>query len=120
VVWEEIKNSPWFGRGILYDDYFMDDYVARYLGENAARQWGGVWSSYLSLLLDVGVIGCLAYAYFWVKIFRKAQYKNTAIAFIIMCLLSGITESWMAASMNAFTPLMFLFWAIQSQPATNK
>jgi len=120
VAWEEIKNAPWFGRGILYDDYFMKDYVARYVGENAARQWGGVWSSYLSLLLDVGVIGCLAYAYFWIQVFRKSHYKNTAIAFIILCFLSGITESWMAASMNAFTPLMFLFWAIQSQPATNK
>jgi hypothetical protein len=120
VAWEEIKNAPWLGNGIMYDNYFMSDYVEKYIGEGGGRQWGGVWSSYLSLLLDVGVIGCIAYAYFWVQVFRKSHYKNIAIAFIMMCLLSGVTESWMAASMNAFTPLMFLFWAIQSQPATNK
>ena len=120
VAWEEIKNAPIFGNGILYDDYFIKDYVSINIGENASRHWGGVWNSYLSLLLDVGIIGCIAYAYFWRQAFRKSHYKNLAIAFVFMCLLSGFTESWMAASMNAFTPMMFLFWAIQSQPVTNK
>ena len=120
VVWEEISNAPFFGNGILYDDYFMKDYVTTNIGEYASRHWGGVWNSYLSLLLDVGVIGCIAYVYFWIIVFKKSHYKNMAIAFIAMCLLSGFTESWMAASMNAFTPMMFLFWAIQLQPATNK
>jgi len=120
VVWEEISNAPFFGNGILYDDYFIKDYVSTNIGEYASRHWGGVWNSYLSLLLDVGVIGCIAYVYFWIIVFKKSHYKNIAIAFIAMCLLSGFTESWMAASMNAFTPMMFLFWAIQLQPATNK
>ena len=120
VAWEHIKNDGFIGNGILYDDYFMKDYVYRNIGENASRHWSGVWSSYLSLLLDVGLVGLIAYVYFWIQVFRKSHYKNLAIAFVFMCLLSGITESWMAASMNAFTPMMFLFWAIQSQPATNK
>jgi O-antigen ligase len=120
VAWEEIKNAPIFGNGILYDDYFIKDYVSINIGENASRHWGGVWNSYLSLLLDVGIVGCIAYAYFWIQAFRKSHDKNLAIAFVFMCLLSGFTESWMAASMNAFTPMMFLFWAIQSQPVTNK
>jgi membrane-bound metal-dependent hydrolase YbcI (DUF457 family) len=71
-------------------------------------------------LLNVGIIGLIAYAYFWIKVLKKSHYNNLAIAFLCMCLLSGITESWMAASMNAFTPIMFLFWAVQSQPATKK
>jgi O-antigen ligase len=120
VAWEEIKNSPFLGNGILYDDYFMKDYVSINIGENASRHWSGVWNSYLSLLLDVGIIGSIAYAYFWIQAFRKSHYKNLAIAFVFMCLISGFTESWMAASMNAFTPMMFLFWAIQSQHAINK
>ena len=119
VAWEEVKNAPFFGNGLLYDQYFIDDYVARNIGENVARHWGAVWSSYLSLLLDVGFMGCIAYGYFWIEVFRKSHDKNIAIAFTAMCLLSGITESWMAASMNPFTPMMFLFWAIQSQPTTN-
>ena len=119
VAWEEVKNAPFFGNGFLYDNYFIKDYVSTYIGENAGRHWGGVWNSYLSLLLNVGLVGLMAYAYFFIKVFRKSHYKNLAISFVALCLLSGITESWMAASMNPFTPLMFLFWAIQSQPATN-
>ena len=119
LAWEEVKNAPFLGNGFLYDAYFVEDYVSTNIGENAPRHWGGVWSSYLSLLLDVGFIGLMAYAYFVIQVFRKSHYKNLAIAFVAICLLTGITESWMAASMNPFTPMMFLFWAIQSQPATN-
>jgi membrane-bound metal-dependent hydrolase YbcI (DUF457 family) len=93
--------------------------VSTNIGENAPRHWAGVWNSYLSLLLNVGFIGLIAYAYFFIQFFRKSHYKNLAIAFVTLCLLSAVTESWMAASMNPFTPIMFLFWAIQSQPAAN-
>lgn len=119
VAWEEVKNAPFFGNGFLYDKYFIKDYVSTNIGENAPRHWAGVWNSYLSLLLNVGFIGLIAYAYFFIQFFRKSHYKNLAIAFVTLCLLSAVTESWMAASMNPFTPMMFLFWAIQLQPATN-
>ena len=117
VAWEEVKNAPFFGNGFLYDNYFIKNYVSTNIGEYAPRHWSGVWNSYLSLLLNVGFIGLIAYAYFFIQFFRKSHYKNLAIAFVTLCLLSAVTESWMAASMNPFTPMMFLFWAIQSQPA---
>ena len=69
VAWEEIKNSFWIGKGLLYDNYFIKDYVANYFGSYYARHWGGVWNSYLSLLLDVGFIGVLVYIIFWIRIF---------------------------------------------------
>lgn len=116
VAWEEIKSNPWVGKGILYDDYFIKDYVVKNFGESPARQWGGIWSSYLSLLLDVGIIGMLVYVFFYLKMYIKAVDKKMALGFILLCAFSGITESWMASSMNAFTPLMFLFWAIELQP----
>ena len=118
VAWEEVENAPFFGNGFLYDNYFIKDYVLTNIGEYVPRHWSGVWNSYLSLLLNVGFIGLIAYAYFFIQFFRKSHYKNLAIAFVTLCLLSAVTESWMAASMNPFTPMMFLFWAIQSQPAT--
>jgi O-antigen ligase len=121
VAWEEIKNNPWLGNGIMYDDYFITDYARKNFGDFADRQWGGVWSSYLSLLLDVGIVGFVGYFYFYFKVFKTAVNKNLALAFLAMCICSGFTESWMASSMNAFTPMMFLFWAIQAQPVqTNK
>lgn len=116
VAWEEIKNSFWFGRGLLYDAYYIKEYVTNYFGSTYPRHWAGIWNSYISLLLDVGFVGTLTYLIFWIKIFKKSKFLNISLAFIVMCFLSGITESWMAASMNPFTPMMFMFWAIQSQP----
>lgn len=116
VAWEEIKTSLWIGNGVLYDGFFIKDYAFKYIGEVRSRHWGGIWNSYLSLLLDVGLVGTLAYLFFWIRILKRSKFLKISVAFIVMCFLSGITESWMAASMNPFTPMMLLIWAIQSQP----
>lgn len=120
VVWDEIKKSPWLGKGMLYDQYFVRQYVENNLSGVIERHWSGVWNSYLSLLMDVGIIGLMAYAYFFFKMYQIAQYKHLALPFIIMILFSGITESWLAASMNAFFPMFILYWAIQMQPLQNE
>ncbi len=117
VAWEEIKKSPLFGKGMLYDNYFILEYGREQIGDGRARNWYGVWNSYLSLLLDVGILGLSLYFVFVLKMFRISQYKNLAAAFLAMTLFAGITESWMAASMNAFTPLFLLYWAMQSTTA---
>lgn len=116
AVWDEILRNPIFGKGIMYDNYFIAEYVDQNIGDKAARHWGGVWSSYFSLLLDVGIVGFLVYVVFYIKMLSKSLYKQHAQAFIIICFLTAITESWMASSMNAFTPMLFLYWAIQTQP----
>lgn len=113
VAVEEIKNQPWLGKGMLYDKYYIDYYADRFIGENRARHWYGIWNSYLSLLLNVGIIGMLAFSLFWYKMYLHSQMKVIRLAFLILCLFSAISESWMAASMNAFMPLVFLCWGIQ-------
>ncbi|WP_417860054.1 O-antigen ligase family protein [Winogradskyella sediminis] len=113
VAVEEIKNQPWLGKGMLYDGYFINYYADRFIGENRARHWYGIWNSYLSLLLNVGIIGVLAFAFFWYKMYVHSQMKIIRLAFLILCLFSAISESWMAASMNAFMPLVFLCWGLQ-------
>lgn len=116
VAWEEIKKSPWLGNGMMYDNYYIHEFATKAIEGVKARSWSGVWSSYISLLMDVGIVGLITYGYFFIKVFQYAGYKNLAVAFIFMSLFSGITESWMAASMNSFTPMFFLYWAIQSIP----
>lgn len=113
VALEDIKSSPLFGNGMTYDDLFIKDY-AQYYVDQKARHWSGIWNSYLSLLLNVGVVGLVAYFYFWIKVYNKPSFSNLSFPFVFGCLLIGITESWMNASMNAMTPLMLLFWAIQT------
>ena len=116
VAWREIKRSPWLGNGMMYDNHYIVDYAAKHFGSNVERHWSGIWNSYLSLMLNVGIAGVTAYGYFIREMYRYAQNKNLAFAFLVMSLFSAITESWIAASMNAFTPLFFLYWAVQSQP----
>lgn len=115
VAWEEFLRHPIFGQGMMYDNYFVDDYRSVYIGENAARHWFGVWNSYLSLLLNVGFIGLGLYLLFLFRCFQRSTDKKLAFGFLLLILSSAVTESWMAASMNAFTPLLFLYFAIQQQ-----
>ncbi len=115
VAWQEAKKSLLLGNGMMYDNYYIFDYGNKYLGPNRPRFWWGIWNSYLSLLLNVGIVGMLAYAYFFNEMYKRAHLKDLAFAFLIMVLFSAITESWLAASMNAFTPLFFLYWAVQAQ-----
>ena len=113
VAIEEIKNQPWLGKGMLYSNYFINYYGERFLGENRERHWSGIWNSYLSLLLNVGIIGVLAFGFFWYKMYTLSKMKIVRFAFLMLCLFSAITESWMAASMNAFMPLVFTCWGLQ-------
>lgn len=115
VVLEEIKSSPIFGNGMAYDIFFIKDYADRFVNTNE-RHWGGIWNSYLSLILNVGFVGLVAYFYFWIKILKKTSFSNLSFPFLVCCLLIGFTESWMNSSLNAMTPLMLLFWAIQTSP----
>ncbi|MBR09116.1 MAG: hypothetical protein CMP48_15720 [Rickettsiales bacterium] len=116
VVWEKIKENPWIGKGVYYDQYFVEDYRNNVLGGIYARQWNGVWNSYLSILLDVGIIGLFLYFIFIKKLFSHCQDKVLARAFLLSALFSAIVESWMAASMNIYTPLFFIYFALQSIP----
>ncbi|WP_029035321.1 O-antigen ligase family protein [Salinimicrobium terrae] len=119
IAWEEIKLNPWFGQGMLYDQYFIEEYVDQNLSGVVARHWAGIWNSYLSLLMDVGIIGLVAFFFFIYKVFNLSNQRNLAAAFLVLTLFAGITESWMAASMNAFTPMFMLYWAIQSHPVND-
>lgn len=119
VAWDEIKESPWLGKGMLYDQHFIREYVEENITGVRERHWSGIWNSYLSLWLDVGIIGLLAFTYFFVKVFQKSQFKQLSLPFIIMVLFSALTESWLAASMNAFFPMFILYWALQFQPIEN-
>jgi O-antigen ligase len=114
VAYDEFLRQPWLGKGMLYDDYFIQDYSLKRFGENNARNWNKVWNSYLSLALDVGIIGILLFGHFWYRLFKASTDKIFGLAFIVMILITAVTESWMAASMNPFMPVVFLIWALQT------
>jgi hypothetical protein len=49
--------------------------------------------------------------------YHLSSYTVFRFAFLGLCLASAVTESWMAASMNAFMPIVFLIWAFQIFPS---
>ncbi|MEY4293064.1 MAG: hypothetical protein RIQ61_1462 [Bacteroidota bacterium] len=120
-VWQVAYNTfikdPWIGKGMGYDDYFIDSYSNKFIGENKSRQWNGIWNSYLSMGLNVGLLGMGLYGYAWYRMYQLSSYTVFRFAFLGLCLASAVTESWMAASMNAFMPFVFLIWAFQIYPS---
>lgn len=119
VAYEEFLIQPWLGHGMTYDDYYIKDYALNKYGDNYARQWNGVWSSYLSLGLNVGIIGSLFYAFFWFKLFKSSREKIFRTAFLLTMLSTAVTEPWLMASMNAFMPVVFLIWILQIYAPVN-
>jgi hypothetical protein len=116
VAYAKFIEEPWIGNGMLYDDYFIEQYSDKYIGLNKARQWNGIWNSYLSMALNVGLIGIGLFGAAWYRLYRLSVYSVFRFAFLGLCLVSAVTESWMAASMNAFMPMVFLIWAFQIYP----
>ena len=113
VAWAEIIKAPFFGNGLQYDQLYIKQYSDRYIGEFKARHWSGIWNSYLSLLLNVGVFGLLSYLYALFILFFKSIYKTHAFIFFFVALISAFTESWMSSSMNTYTPLILLYFSLQ-------
>jgi hypothetical protein len=117
VAYDTFIKDPWIGKGMGYDDYFIDGYSNKMFGENKSRQWNGIWNSYLSMGLNVGLLGIGLYGYAWYRMYQLSSYTVFRFAFLGLCLASAVTESWMAASMNAFMPIVFLIWAFQIFPS---
>ena len=90
---------------MTYDGLFIKDY-AQYYVDQKARHWSGIWNSYLSLLLNVGVVGLVAYFYFGLRYITNQAFLIYPSHLYLVVYWIGITESWMNASMNAMTPLM--------------
>jgi hypothetical protein len=64
---------------------------------------GGVHNSYISFLINVGVIGMGLLAYFFYATLKKISNFQFVLPYIVSIAISATFESWMAASLNAFT-----------------
>jgi hypothetical protein len=64
---------------------------------------GGVHNSYISFLINVGVVGMLLLGYFFYTTLRKISNLQILLPYVVSIAVSAFFESWMAASLNAFT-----------------
>ncbi len=112
VAWQHAiegieKNGWWIGRGFHYDvQYFRDmkDILAM-LGHS-----GGTHNSYLSLILDVGLLGLICFLFFLGMMLKqiKGEAKNFIVPYLVVILFSSNFEAWLASSINYVTIFFYL------------
>lgn len=113
ATWMEIQKNFWFGAGFSFDEYgyiWRKKYVK--LIPELLENFGNIHSSYLTLWLNTGIIGVSAFLTGVISLFFKASKKYTIIfSSLVGFLFLGIYESWMVASLNPFT---WILWTIPS------
>lgn len=118
VAWnfamEHIKQNLFLGRGFNYTNFlFMTPENVKYL--SALGHQGNAHNSYLTLWLDTGLLGVVTYLWAFIGLFFKIA-KRTIYAFPVMyaVLFSTVFESWLTASLNPYTILLFLILSMLS------
>jgi len=105
-----VKQFPWVGGGFGFDEFVFD--LSRVPANlRFSGHQGGVHNSYLSLLLNTGVIGLLLFFGYLGRVVMDAAKGSDwkyVIPFISAVLISISFESWMMASLNALTVVFFL------------
>ncbi len=116
VAWnfaiDHIKLNPFMGKGFDYTNYlFMSPENVKYL--SALGHQGNAHNSYLTLWLDTGLLGLLAFLWALISIFVKAS-KKSAYAYPAMyaVLFSTFFESWLTASLNPFTIMLLVILSV--------
>ncbi len=101
IAWKEIQNNYWLSKGFSYNIVAFAKYATYF--EQSGHQ-GNVHNSYLTIWLDTGLVGLIAFGWGWIRNFMNAStYSPLGWAVFFGLLLSITVESWLAASLNPFT-----------------
>lgn len=112
--WEQAQNYFVFGGGFANDEYIMRR-SSVYL-ESQGHQ-GGVHNTYLSMWLNVGIVGLLIFLRSLFLLFVKASKlvpMSTAVLF--SCLFSIMYESWLMGSLNPYTIVLLMVMTVVTEP----
>jgi len=109
---EEFAKSPLVGRGFAYEEILFHDYMPEWL--YATGHQGGVHNSYLSFMLNTGIIGLINVLSFFLALSRWVRPSYYRPAILVAAGFSAFFEPWLNSSLNAFTVhflLVLLFYA---------
>ncbi len=104
-----IPEHFWFGAGFSYQEYVYDNLVPPHLA--IFREMSSTWNSYLTLMMNNGLLGTIS---FFVFVFAQLRYsKRKAImgAYLLAMMLAAIYETWLTASLNAYLIYFFIMMA---------
>jgi len=113
-AWKQIESQYWMGKGFGFTEYLMKINQKMFLKEG---HQGNVHNSYLTVWLDTGLLGLIAFCWGWIKNFMKtAAYAPVVWAVLFGMLLSTTVESWLAASLNPFTIQLVIILSMLGNP----
>lgn len=105
-AWENIQDTFFIGKGFAHNEFLYTKY---YFYLSHLGHQGNVHNSFLTLWLDLGLIGLLLFLIPIISLFFKAsQYSKKALPILFCFLFSANFESWLAASLNPFTIIFYM------------
>jgi hypothetical protein len=111
-AWQEIQNYYFVGGGFGQDEQIMRP---NYYWLSKLGHQGGVHNSYLSMWFDAGIAGIIAFfGAFYGIVFKAMKHDYLVLAFAINIMFNITYESWLVASLNPFTILLFTILAVFS------
>jgi O-antigen ligase len=113
-AWGHIQDYFVFGGGFANDEHIFGKW-RRYL-EMMGHQ-GGAHSTYLSMWLNVGIVGLLIFLRSLFLLFIKAaKIAPVSLAILFSVLFSITYESWLVGSLNPFTILFIIIMTLVTEP----
>lgn len=111
-AWKHIQYNYWWGKGVGYTEYLMHQWADFFLQKG---HQGNVHNSYLTVWLDTGLIGLIAFSWGWLRsIYKASRLSPLAWAILFGSLLTTTVESWLSASMNPFTIQLVIILSLLS------
>ena len=109
-AWANIQKSFFVGKGFAFTEHL---YIENYATLSILGHQGNAHNSYLTIWLNTGIIGLILFFSALFYLFFKGS-KNSYLAFPILypILISINFESWLAASLNPFTIILFIIITI--------
>lgn len=112
-TWIHIQDYFVFGGGFANDERIMRKW--RLYLERMGHQ-GGVHNSYLSMWLNVGVVGLVIYLRSFFLMFVKAsKIAPISLAVMFSVLFSIMYESWLMGSLNPYTIVLLMIMTVVSE-----
>lgn len=104
-AWQHIQDAYLFGRGLGYSGWL---YTENFTTLSLMGHLGNAHNSYLTFWLDTGIFGLVAYMVaFFSLIFQAAKKFRLAMPMTYAILFMINVESWLVASLNPFTIILY-------------
>lgn len=117
ACWMEIQNNYWLGHGFSYEEYSKWDRAYYKILPMLIHNYGNIHNSYLTIWLNTGLLGLMAFLFGIIRYVIKFQFKSKLLApFIFGAFFLAFFESYLVASLNPYTwQLWFAFFIVSIQ-----